>query len=127
MKRSAAFLEAKLERPGGNVVRKKADIFKLAGTEEVERLWGNPIPDNISEYYRLAKLILSIPFGSVANERRFSAMSLDLTALRNRMGETHLNTCMRLAASPYTVQNFPYQEAFEHWWGAGKHRRGADA
>jgi len=37
-----------------------------------------------------------------------------------------LNTCMRLAASPYTVHNFPYQEAFEYWWEL-RHRRGADA
>ncbi|KAL4523100.1 hypothetical protein Ndes2526A_g07811 [Nannochloris sp. 'desiccata'] len=125
MRKNAAFLEAKLERPGDGVVRTKTEVFELAGKEEVERLWGNPTPTNISEYYRLARLILSIPFGSVANERRFSGMNLDLTALRNRLEEMHLNTCMRLAATAYNVENFPYQEACECWLEE-KERRGLD-
>ncbi|KAL4516542.1 hypothetical protein Ndes2526B_g05133 [Nannochloris sp. 'desiccata'] len=95
------------------------------GGEAVEVLWGNRIiPRNISEWEWLASLIMSIPFGSVENERQFSSMNLVFTDLRNSLKEKHFNDCMAVRATPLTVQDFPFWDAFLVW-KAKKKRRGA--
>ena len=97
----------------------RKEVLMTAGGVEVEKFWaGRNISDNISEYEKLAYLILCIPFRSVENERRFSAMNLVATKLRNRLKADHLNTCLRIAATPQTVRSFPFQDA-PFWNGRG--------
>ena len=78
--------------------------------------------DRISEWVRLAKLVLTIPIGSVANERRFSPMNLVITALRNRMQAPHANVCMRIASSHFTYVTFPLRWAYAIWSVPGQER-----
>jgi hypothetical protein len=104
----------------------QAEVLRLAGGEEVEKLWSGPaIPECISEYKRLAHLILSIPFGSVENERRFSAMNLAFTDLRNRLQQGHLNTSLRIASTSFVIEDFDFRAAFMEWKNP-KERRGVD-
>ncbi|KAL4523095.1 hypothetical protein Ndes2526A_g07807 [Nannochloris sp. 'desiccata'] len=101
------------------------DLLKEAGGELVESFWGR-LGVNlgyIDEFLRLVGLILSVPFGSVENERRFSSMNLSMTKLRNRLQKQHLNACLRLASTAYTVLNFNFWLAFVAW--KAKERRGA--
>jgi hypothetical protein len=94
----------------------KEEIIRRAGGEQVEKLWGHEsIPTSISEFTRLAHLILCIPFGSVENERRFSAMNITATDLRNCLSVEHLNTCLRISSSSFVEEDFPYRSAFEEW------------
>ena len=79
--------------------------------------------DFMKEYLRLVALCLSVPFGSVENERRFSAMSLTMTKLRNRLKDEHLNTCLRIGATSTTVKTFKFWDAFTIW-SKEKVRRG---
>ena len=53
------------------------------------------------------------PTGSVANERRFSAMNNIKTAARNRLGMTCLNASMRMFCSSHA--DFPFEAAFDCW------------
>lgn len=82
------------------------------------------LADTFSEWCRLARLVMSIPIGSVANEKRFSRMNAVKSTSRNSLQLPHLNDCLRIADSRYSYNNFPYDRAFEHWWVA-KQRRGA--
>ena len=79
----------------------------------------------MSEYVKLAELVLCQPTGSVENERRFSAMNNIKTPARNRLDTPHLNACMRVAASPHTLADFPFAEAVDLWSAHG--RRGVSA
>ena len=93
-----------------------------------ERLLSQPaLSAPISEYCKLGKVVMAIPIGSVANERRFSRMSIVKSKHRNRLEQKHLNTCLRIAGSNHTHTNFDYNRAFEIWWdNHGKqNRRGA--
>lgn len=79
--------------------------------------------EDISEWYRLACLALTIPIGSVENERRFSLKNLVHTDLRNRLGNKHLNTCVRISAvgsEKEALASFPFEKAFMHWAGLKK-------
>ena len=101
----------------------KQDVINQLDGAEVERLWRQPaIPQNTSEYTRLAHLILSIPCGSVENERRFSAMNMTSTAIRNRLEHEHLNTCLRVASSPFTDLDFPFWTVFQEWKNSAERR-----
>jgi hAT family C-terminal dimerisation region len=97
--------------------------IECAGGDEVDKLWSHPIPPGLSEYARLANLILAIPFGSVENERRFSQMNRTCTDLRNRLGDEHLNTSIRVGATTFTKEDFPFFTAYLHWKDQ-RHRRG---
>lgn len=48
---------------------------------------------------------------------------------RNRLGEQHLNDCLRISDSKHTHMTFPIGRAFDIWWeNYGKqNRRGATA
>jgi len=106
--------------------RSEAHPEDSGGGKEVETLWkSNRDFSSILEYKRLAHLILSIPFGSVENERRFSSMNLAHTKLRNRLQEEHLNVQLRAVASKLTPKTFPYREAYAEW-KAAKNRRAVD-
>ena len=60
------------------------------------------------ETMQLARLVESIPVGSVQNERRFSLMTAVRSKARNRLQEQHLNVCMRISAA--SKQNVTYRE-----------------
>jgi len=83
-----------------HLIQKHGSNAVNVATTAMEVLWAQEnLPETISEYVRLAHLCLSIPFGSVENERRFSAMNLTVTDLRNRFGEDHVNTELRIHSS----------------------------
>ena len=67
--------------------------------------------ERLSQYCKLAQVLLCIPAGSVENERSFSLMNLGKSDVRNRLGEPHLNVCCRLKRSHYTLQTFPFADA----------------
>lgn len=69
----------------------------------------------ISEYHKLAELLLCQPTGSVDNERRFSSMNNIKSKLRNRLKPPHLNACLRIASSPFSYDTFPFAAAFDAW------------
>lgn len=89
-------------------------------TNYTGQLWfaiqGNDVlRERVSEWVRFAALLLTIPIGSVANERRFSLMNLIITSLRSSLKEPHANACMRIASSSHTHNTFPYPRVFEIW------------
>ena len=49
-------------------------------------------------------------FGSVEDERMFSALSLLKSKLRNKL-DKHMDTCLRLYVTKYNINNFPYERA----------------
>jgi hypothetical protein len=69
----------------------------------------------ILKFIKLARLYLSIPIGSVDNERRFSRMNLVKTPVRNRLSTVHLDTCMLVSCSHFTPHTYPYKAAHEIW------------
>jgi len=96
-----------------------ADLMKHAGGEAVVNFWKMHLASNleyISEFLKLRDIAISVPFGSVENERRFSAMNLTLTFLRNAMGGEHFNAAMRVRATPLNNETFNYWAAFMLWW-----------
>jgi hypothetical protein len=93
-----------------------------------EHLWAlleatPSVLERISEWHKVAELVLCQPVGSVENERRFSSMNNIKTKLRNRLGAAHLNACMRIHASECSYDTFPFNAAFDRWRQA-KPRRG---
>ena len=73
----------------------------------------------ISEYHKLAELLLCQPTGSVDNERRFSSMNNIKSKLRSRLKPPHLNTWC-IASSPFSYYTFPFDAAFDAWSRAVK-------
>jgi hypothetical protein len=70
---------------------------------------------HIGEFSRLAKLMLTVVSGSVADERVFSALEVMKGARRNRLN-THLECCVLLKAqSLLTLQTFPFDKALKCW------------
>ena len=63
----------------------------------------------------LVQLMLLIPMGSIENERCFSLMNLLKSDLRNRLGEDHLNCCVRVKRCCSGLNDFPLNEALSHW------------
>ena len=59
--------------------------------------------------------MLLIPVGSVENERCFSLMNLLKSDLRNRLGEDHLNCCVRVKRCRFGLNDFPFNEALSQW------------
>lgn len=52
------------------------------------------------KWLKMAKIVLVFPVGSVGNERIFSTMNIVKDVLRNPLGESHLNVCVRMSRSP---------------------------
>jgi hypothetical protein len=78
----------------------------------------------ISEWIKLAQLVLVQVHGSCEDERAFSAMSYLKNKYRNRLGEPHLNVAARFFHQQwFTLNNFPYSEALDIW-NAGAPIRG---
>jgi hypothetical protein len=81
---------------------------------------------DISEFVKLAVIMLIIPVSSVQAERLFSCMNFLKNDHRNRLGEKHLNDCVRLFMSEYGMRNFPYEKALDYFLTT-KDRRGVTA
>jgi hypothetical protein len=78
---------------------------------------------HIGEYLRLAKLLLTVVSGSVADERVFSVMEFVKCPRINRL-QRHLELCVRVKAqSFYTLKTFPYEKALKHWHDASMRGR----
>ncbi|WPT11448.1 hypothetical protein PSENEW3n2_00000886 [Picochlorum sp. SENEW3] len=73
------------------------------------------------ELVKLCQLILTIPFTTVENERRFAHMNLTKTKTRTRLDSKHLNSCLRLKYIPCElwedskIYNEVILPAFEAW------------
>lgn len=80
----------------------------------------------ISEFCKLAEILLCIPIGSVQNERAFSQMNLIKSDLRNSLGPKHLNACMRARRSKHTVKTLPVERVVKLFL-AKKKRRSVNA
>ena len=64
-----------------------------------------------------------IPVGSVENERTFSVINFIKDDRRNRLEPEHLNCCLRMKRSRFTLDTFPLEAALSVW-GELKDRRG---
>ena len=84
-----------------------------AGTKLLwqDALLRNVTKTRLSEYCKLAHVLLCLPVGSVENERAFSLMNLVKSPVRNKLQEEHLNVCCRLKRSAHTLQSFPFAAA----------------
>jgi hypothetical protein len=69
----------------------------------------------LSEFVKLAELVLVMVPGSVEEERTFSTMSFIKNKLRNRLDQ-HLRPCVQLFSQRmFTLDSFPFDEALQHW------------
>lgn len=70
----------------------------------------------ISEFVKLAELVLVLVPGSVEEERTFSTMGFIKDRLRNRLGQEHLNTTVSLKTQQvFTIDTFPFRDAITEW------------
>ena len=68
------------------------------------------------EWFKLAQIALLMIVGSAEDERTFSALNFIMSDLRSRLETPHLTVAVRLfLCRSFTVRNFPYDEAMEHW------------
>lgn len=115
-------IEVKSSKKGG-------PSYWMEDSERTQRFWremqrGLMSSRAISEYLKLAKLILVLVPGSVEDERAFSTWGFIHSDLRSRMKEPHLNDCMHLYKQTWwDLGNFPYKEALDVWH-AGASERG---
>jgi hypothetical protein len=124
----------------GEAARAKALRSSLDGEEEEKvsmrtksvnaYLWAiimkSSLKRDISQFVKLAIIMLIMPVSSVPAERLFSCMNSIKCDRRNRLGEMHLNTAVRLFTSRYKIDGFPYEKALDIFL-SGKHRRGLTA
>lgn len=90
-------------------------------------IFAHPMAKNrISEYMKLAQIMLLIIVGSVENERTFSCMNFTKSAARNRLDAEHLNVCIRADKCRWGIEDFPYKLALGVWLDRVK-RRGVNA
>ncbi len=76
------------------------------------------------EWFRFAKLAITIVPGSVEAERAFSALSFIKNSLRNRLGQEHMNACMlAFTQQSFTTSTFPYREALDAWYSDKQWRK----
>lgn len=85
----------------------------------ITRLWtilgaSQYLQENISKYFKLADLCQTMILGSMEDERMFSALSFLKSKLRNKL-DKNMDTCLRLYATKYDVNNFPYERALALW------------
>ena len=57
------------------------------------------LSDRLSAYLALARLVFTLPTGSVGCERLFSRLKLTKNRLRSKLGERHVNVCIRLSSA----------------------------
>ena len=81
------------------------------------------VREEISEFCKLAEILLCMPIGSVQNERAFSQMNLIKSDLRNKLGPQHLNAAMRVRRSSHNLRSLPVIRIVQRFL-AKKQRRG---
>ncbi len=72
---------------------------------------------DISQFVKLAIIMLIMPVSSVPAESLFSCMNFIKNDRRNRLGEQHLNTAVRLFTTRYRIDGFPYEKALDIFLG----------
>jgi hypothetical protein len=81
--------------------------------------------NKLSEYFKLADIAVTAILGSVEDERTFSTLTFLKNKVRNRL-QGNLDTCIKVFSQTwYSLESFPYTEAFDHWREA-RERVGAD-
>jgi hypothetical protein len=75
-----------------------------------------------SEFVKLALIMLIIPVSSMQAERLFSCTNFLKNDRRNRLGENHLNDCVRLFMSAYDMKSSPDEKARDYFLNAKKRR-----
>jgi hypothetical protein len=79
----------------------------------------------MSEYFKLAQIVVCCVIGSVEDERTFNNLAFLKSRLRNRL-TTNLDCIMRIYAQKFfTLADFPYGDAIEKWLNK-KTRRGVE-
>ena len=72
--------------------------------------------DAISEWIKLAQLVLVQVHGSSEDERMFSAMSYLKNKYRNKLDEPHLNEVARFFHQQWcNYKSFPYNASLDIW------------
>jgi hypothetical protein len=74
-----------------------------------------PVFHLVSEFGKLAELYLSIPMGSVENERVFSGMNYLESTQRNRLLSPHLNICARVFTAKPRLKSFDFGRVYTMW------------
>jgi len=93
------------------IIDSKLDNVKKHGSSK--KFWrsmqlGEMASRSISEYLKMAQIILVLVPSSVEDERTFSTWGFIQNDLRSRMKEGHLNDCMRLYKQPWwDLETFP--------------------
>ena len=73
-------------------------------------------PEIVGEFILLAKLLITVVSGSVADERVFSAWEYVKNTRRNRLKDYHLEACVRMKSQTFfTLETFPFQQALAEW------------
>lgn len=79
------------------------------------------------EYFWLAEVALVHVLGSLEDERCYSSLAFLKNKLRNCLNE-HLQLVVGMYSQKiFTLENFPYEEAFEEWMSAVDRRYGVNA
>lgn len=92
----------------------------IHGISKVKGLWQRigespALSQQLSEFLKLAELVLVMIIGSIEDERTFSRLDYVKNKKRNRL-DVHLDCCLRMyEQSQYDLQTFPYEEAFNEW------------
>lgn len=69
----------------------------------------------VGEFIKLAKLLLTVVSGSVADERVFSALEFVKCPRRNKLKQ-HLELCVRMKAQTmFDLKSFPFDKALVRW------------
>ncbi|KAH7442179.1 hypothetical protein KP509_03G075300, partial [Ceratopteris richardii] len=72
------------------------------------------LKESLSEYFKVAKLCLTMILGSVEDERLWNSLTFIRNAMRNRLNK-NLDTCLRLFVSKSDLETFPFEEAYAIW------------
>jgi hypothetical protein len=69
----------------------------------------------LSEYMKVAQIAVTAVLGSYEDERTFSTLSFVKNKVMNRL-QGNLDTCIRMFSQGwYTLESFPYNQAFDFW------------
>lgn len=79
---------------------------------------------DIHQFVTLPIIKLVMHVSSVPAEHLFPCMNLLKNGCRNRFGEEHLNTTVKLFTPMHQIEGFPYGKALDVFFLRGKSRRG---
>jgi hypothetical protein len=105
---------------GGSVSEQRDDMRVM--WQRISR-GGDSAVNQIGEFMKVARLLMTIIGTSVGDERAFSAMTFVKNRLRASL-EQHLELCVRVKEqSLFNQENFPYTDALTAWHEASKRCR----